>query len=136
GAEHPETFLHSLDCFYYRTAQDWFEGFGRVVIEAMATGLPVVCGERGGYADFLTHSRDSILVSDAAEAVGAIRAIRDDAALARSLGAHASRTAGAIQRDAAARTLQLLLGRVSDARDERRPFADRRAVPDFEDAAE
>ena len=32
GAETPETFLRSLDCFLYRTSDGWFETFGRVVL--------------------------------------------------------------------------------------------------------
>ena len=120
GAEDPETFLHSLDCFVYRTADWWFEGFGRVVIEAMASGLPVVCGDRGGYVDFLTHGRDSILIASTAEAIESVRRVRDHPELARSLGANASRAAAAIQRSAASGTLQLLLGRLSAVPDERR----------------
>jgi glycosyltransferase involved in cell wall biosynthesis len=124
GAEDPETFLHSLDCFVYRTADTWLEGFGRVVIEAMATGLPVVCGNRGGYVDFLAHRRDSILFTTTAEAIDSVRAIRRNLPLARSLGANASRTAALIQQDATSRTLQLLAGTVSAAHDARRHDAD------------
>jgi glycosyltransferase involved in cell wall biosynthesis len=116
GAEDPETFLHSLDCFVYRTAETWLEAFGRVVIEAMATGLPVVCGDRGGYVDFLAHGRDSLHFTSTAEAIESVRVIRDNVSLARSLGANASRAAVAMQRNATDRTLQFLLGRVSAAR--------------------
>jgi glycosyltransferase involved in cell wall biosynthesis len=117
GAENAETFLHSLDCFVYRTSESWFEGFGRVVMEAMASGLPVVCGERGGYADFLTHAKDSILISSTHEAIGAVRRIRDNLEYARALGAQASRTAARVQRDASSKALRLLLGRVSAVQD-------------------
>jgi len=111
GAEDPETFLHSLDCFVYRTADSWFEGFGRVVIEAMATGLPVVCGERGGYADFLTPGRDGVLVGSTAQAIEAARGIRDNPEQARRLGANAAWTAAMLHRGTVERTLHLLLGR-------------------------
>lgn len=108
GAEDPVRFLHSLDGFVYRTADSWFEAFGRVVIEAMATGLPVVCGERGGYADTLTAGRDAILFAHTEEALQSVRRIRDDAEYARALGAEAHATAVRLNRSLPLRTLQLL----------------------------
>lgn len=41
GAEHPRDFLARYDVFVYYTHPDWVEAFGRVIFEAMATGLPV-----------------------------------------------------------------------------------------------
>ena len=55
GAEEPAVFLRSLDCFVYRTSARWFEAYGRVIVEAMATGLPIVAGRDGGYTDYLRH---------------------------------------------------------------------------------
>jgi len=40
-------FLQGLDCFTYRTHPCFPEAWGRVVLEAMAAGLPVVV--RGGW---------------------------------------------------------------------------------------
>src|SRR5262249_3331706 len=57
GAENPAEFLASLDGFYYRTHPDFHEAFGRVIHEAMATGLPVVLENRGGYVDYIEHER-------------------------------------------------------------------------------
>jgi glycosyltransferase involved in cell wall biosynthesis len=42
GAEPAADFLRSLDCLFYRTADEWSETWGRVVSEAMACGLPIV----------------------------------------------------------------------------------------------
>lgn len=39
---HPREFLAELDVFVYYTHQDWIEAFGRVIFEAMATGVPVI----------------------------------------------------------------------------------------------
>jgi glycosyltransferase involved in cell wall biosynthesis len=87
GAESVAAFLRSLDCFIYRTNAQWFEGFGRVVFEAMASGLPVVCATRGGYADYLTNDRDCLLFGTTAEATSCILRVRDDPELRRRLGA-------------------------------------------------
>lgn len=42
GSIHPATFLVDLDVFVYFTSPGWIESFGRVIIEAMAAGIPVV----------------------------------------------------------------------------------------------
>ena len=38
----PRDFLRQLDVFVYFPHPDWVESFGRVVIEAMAAGVPVI----------------------------------------------------------------------------------------------
>ncbi|ADU31887.1 glycosyltransferase [Evansella cellulosilytica] len=38
----PKEFLATLDVFVYYTHSDWVESFGRVIIEAMAVGVPVI----------------------------------------------------------------------------------------------
>lgn len=42
GAMHPKEFLATLDVFVYFTHPEWVESFGRVIIEAMAVGVPVI----------------------------------------------------------------------------------------------
>ncbi|WP_169737875.1 glycosyltransferase family A protein [Alkalihalobacterium bogoriense] len=42
GEIHPKEFLSKLDVFVYYTHPDWVESFGRVIIEAMAVGVPVI----------------------------------------------------------------------------------------------
>lgn len=42
GEVDPKEFLSNLDVFVYYTRSDWVESFGRVIIEAMAAGVPVV----------------------------------------------------------------------------------------------
>ena len=108
GAEDAAAFLRSLDCFVYRTADQWFEAYGRVVFEAMATGLPVVCGEAGGYAGSLTHGRDALVFSSTQEAIDAVYGLRDCRERARAIGAAAHATVARQQRELAARTVALL----------------------------
>ena len=100
GAEDSVAFLRSIDCFLYRTNARWFEGFGRVVFEAMATGLPIVCSTQGGYADYLTNGRDCLLFDTTAEAVEQVLRLRDHTTLRRRLAAGAPVTAQAVVGDA------------------------------------
>jgi glycosyltransferase involved in cell wall biosynthesis len=90
GAQPAADFLQGLDCFYYRTSERWLEAYGRVVFEAMACGLPVVCGRRGGYADYIVHGVNGFLFDTTTEALALIRNLRDDAALRARIG-HAAR---------------------------------------------
>ena len=60
-------FLQELDIFYYRTG-GLVETFGRVVFEAMACGLPVVCHSHGGYADWIKHGDNGFLFDTSDEA--------------------------------------------------------------------
>jgi len=116
GAESAAAFLRSLDCFIYRTNAQWFEGFGRVVFEAMASGLPVVCATRGGYADYLTNGRDCLLFATTAEAASCVLRVRDDPGLRRRLGAAAMATARSIVgKNLWRRTRKFLLAPSQDA---------------------
>jgi glycosyltransferase involved in cell wall biosynthesis len=92
NAEPAHTFLQSLDCFYYGTAEDFTETFGRVVFEAMACGLPVVCHRRGGYADFIRHGENGFLFDTREEGLGYVMALRDDPALRAQIGATGRQT--------------------------------------------
>lgn len=90
GAEEPDAFLRSLDCFVYRTADDWPEPYGRVIAEAMAAGLPVVCHRSGGYAaELLEDGRNGFVFDRDEEAADLLRRLRDDAALRARVGAGA-----------------------------------------------
>ncbi|WEG13296.1 glycosyltransferase [Pullulanibacillus sp. KACC 23026] len=42
GAMEAKEFLAKLDVFVYYTHPDWVESFGRVILEAMAVGVPVI----------------------------------------------------------------------------------------------
>jgi glycosyltransferase involved in cell wall biosynthesis len=72
GAEPAPLFLRSLDIFYYRTGS-FVEPYGRVVLEAMASGLPVVAAANGGFAEQIRHGEDALLVFTQQEALQALQ---------------------------------------------------------------
>jgi glycosyltransferase involved in cell wall biosynthesis len=91
GAEPAEKFLQGLDIFYYRTGAH-VETFGRVVFEAMACGLPVVCHRHGGYADWIVSGENGFLFSTDEEARKILDQLIAKPSLRRSVGANARQT--------------------------------------------
>ena len=67
------------------------EGFSNTILEAMASGLPVVSCRAVGVVDCLAHQRDALLaeVSDVQDLAGQVRRLLDDAPLRRRLAATA-----------------------------------------------
>ncbi|WP_244813866.1 glycosyltransferase family 4 protein [Caballeronia sp. Lep1P3] len=102
GAVPAVDFLHTLDVFYYRTGAH-VETFGRVVLEAMACALPVVCHRRGGYADWIRHGENGFLFDTTDEARRLVDALIADPALRESTGKQARRTVEAMYSDEALR---------------------------------
>jgi O-antigen/teichoic acid export membrane protein/glycosyltransferase involved in cell wall biosynthesis len=86
-------FLRSLDCFIYRTSTSWYESYGRVVLEAMASGLPVLCGEIGGYTEHIEHGVNGFVFSTDAEAIEILDRLRRDPELRERIGRCARETA-------------------------------------------
>jgi len=109
GAEEPAAFLRSLDCFLYRTSARWFEAYGRVIVQAMATGLSIVAGPRGGYVDQLRDGVNARIAHSTSEAIEHVRALSADPAEAARLGAVARHDAVALNaQDLPRRTIALL----------------------------
>ncbi len=81
GSEPPASFLQTLDGFVYRTSPEWLEAFGRVIFEAMASGLPVVTHERGGYVREIRSGENGFLFETNEEAVEIIGRLRGEAGL-------------------------------------------------------
>ena len=109
GSEDPAAFLRSLDCFVYRTSARWFEAYGRVVMEAMATGLPIVAGDRGGYTDHLREGINAHLVGRTDEAIERVLELSRSPVRAARLGNAARCDAVALnERDLPRRTVALL----------------------------
>ena len=93
GAQEAPLFLQSLDCFFYRTSEEWLEPWGRIVPEAMACGLAVVCHNRGGYAEAIEHGRNGFLFETQKEALEILLRLKEDPALRERVGKEARRTA-------------------------------------------
>ena len=93
GAKEAHLFLQGLDCFFYRTSEQYLEAWGRVVTEAMASGLPVVCHNRGGYAEIIEHGRNGFLFETQQEALQILLGLKEDPALRERVGKAARRTA-------------------------------------------
>jgi len=93
-SQDPVAFLQGLDCFVYRTADHLTEAFGRVVIEAMACGLPVVCHQHGGYTEVIEAGKNGFLFETNAEAMTIIQRLRSDPRLRESIGNAARETVG------------------------------------------
>lgn len=95
-AQEASAFLASLDVFFYRTSTTMTEGFGRVVVEAMACGLPVVCEERGGYLSLLEHGRNALLFEPGENPVDLLMQLCTDRPLRERIGNAARETVTSI----------------------------------------
>lgn len=71
------------------------EGFGQVVVEGMAAGLPVVAPGAGGPAEIITDGRDGLLVppGDVPALAASLRRLAGDEALRHRLGEAARKRA-------------------------------------------
>ena len=86
-------FLQGLDCFFYRTSENYLEPSGRVITEAMACGLAVVCHKRGGYAEWIEDGRNGFLFDTQQEALEIVLTLKEDPALRERVGKAARRSA-------------------------------------------
>lgn len=85
GAESPAEFCASLDGFFYRTGS-FSEAYGRVVPEAMATGLAVVVYRRGGYAELVTEGVSGFLIDSQESAYDALMWMQGNPQARRQMG--------------------------------------------------
>ncbi len=82
----------SADVFVFPSATDTF---GNVVLEAQASGLPVIVADKGGPPEIIKRQRSGIVVKagDIEELAGAMKAMMDDAGLRADLSQRALLTA-------------------------------------------
>lgn len=72
GAMPAEVFLKNIDVFVYFHHPQWTESFGRVIVEAMASGLPVIVPHH-----FEPLLKDAALYAQAAEVASVLKRLRD-----------------------------------------------------------
>lgn len=84
-AENPSAFYRVADIL---TVSSLHEGFGRVLVEAMATGLPVIAFKTGGIPEVLEDGKQGFLIppGEHSEMVSAVRRLLEDADLRLKMG--------------------------------------------------
>lgn len=90
-SDRPETLYPAFDCLAVPSRN---EGMGRVVLEGMASGLPVVASGVGGILDLVRHEQNGLLVpaGDSAALAAALIRVLGDGSLRRRLGTEARAT--------------------------------------------
>ena len=103
GADRRFVFVHRVpDVERYFAAADFlllptgYEPFGLVILEALASGLPVVTSIHAGASEYLTHGETGLLLQDPAdpgEVAGLLRRLLDDPDLRVRLASNGRRLA-------------------------------------------
>ena len=83
--------LDSVDCLVHCTRGS--EGFGRVVAEAMARGLPVIGNSRGALPELIDHRSTGFVADDVEAMASAMRTLIADRALSERMSKEARRRA-------------------------------------------
>ena len=91
-----------MTCFDLLALPSLNEGMGRVLVEAMAVGLPIVATRVGGIPDLVKHGENGLLVppADAAALGGAITELLMDKAARKRMGENGRRMCRAYSAEA------------------------------------
>jgi glycosyltransferase involved in cell wall biosynthesis len=79
-----------LDCFYYRVPSSVKDPFPLVVLEAMLTGLPVVCHRDVGTIEVIEHGFNGFVFDTPKQAFEIITMLKKNANLRNEIGMRAS----------------------------------------------
>lgn len=82
-------YMIQTDIVIYASAEDHNEPYGRLVVEAMALGKPVICENRGVFKTTLKHGVEALLFDTADQAIEHVETIRKNKAIAVQLGSNA-----------------------------------------------
>lgn len=104
GALPAAELLASIDLFFYRPGS-FREAYGRVVVEAMATGLPVVAAVEGGYAEVVQQGVTGWMVRSQEEAFDRVMQLAASRTLSETLGEAGRRRAMALHQESAGEAL-------------------------------
>lgn len=110
----------------YRTADLFifssiYEGFGMPPLEAMASGLPIICTRCGGVEMYVTEDNAMLIEPENSAALAeACACLLNDRALRRRLGENARKTALAFDRERVLLQLENLLYVIKDKMPEQR----------------
>jgi glycogen synthase len=96
GVPRPELACIYADCDAVVFPVEWWEPFGLVPLEAMATGRPVIATGRGGSGEYLSDGENALLFEpgEAAALAEAVRRLAAEPALRRRLREGGFATAG------------------------------------------
>jgi glycosyltransferase involved in cell wall biosynthesis len=93
GARDPAAFLGELDCFIFRPPPEAPEASGRSVMEALASGVPIVASANGGYSEWLSDGKDSFIAETQEEMLDRLLALSQDVAVQEAARSAARATA-------------------------------------------
>jgi glycosyltransferase involved in cell wall biosynthesis len=80
-----------------------YDAFGMVVLEAMASGLPVIVSREAGAAELITHGENGLILDQTDELPQLMRQLQNDSALSAKLAVRGRETALAHSWDEVAR---------------------------------
>jgi len=88
-----ELFLSQLDCFFFRRKPSRPDASGSAVMEALASGLPVIAHDSGAYAKWIEQGENGYLFTHQEEAFGLLVRLKDEPEKRRQMGSAARASA-------------------------------------------